>query len=125
MRVSELGHRMFRLWLDSTLNYYAQGLGINLNEVFILILHLNLSKMSTGYHRPFFIQASMGSMYYAFMRDLNPFGLIEKHAIHYSDVIIGAMASQITSLTFPQQFIRAQIKENINAPRHLPLCGHR
>ena len=30
------------------------------------------------------------------------------------------MASQITSLT---PFIQAQIKENIKAPRHWPLCG--
>ena len=33
---------------------------------------------------------------------------------HYNDVIMGAMASQITSLT--------QIKENIKAPSHWPLC---
>ena len=32
---------------------------------------------------------------------------------------MNSMASQITSLTF----IRAQIKENIKAPRHWPLCG--
>ena len=31
------------------------------------------------------------------------------------------MASQITSLTQP--LIQAQIKENIKAPRHWPLCG--
>ena len=43
----------------------------------------------------------------------------------YSDVIIGdMMASQITSLTIVYQpFIKAQIKENTKAPRHLPLCG--
>ena len=35
--------------------------------------------------------------------------------IHYCDVIMGAMASQA--------FIQAQIKENIKAPRHWPLCG--
>ena len=39
--------------------------------------------------------------------------------IHYSDVIMTTMASQITSLTF----IQAQIKENFTAPRHWPLCG--
>ena len=33
------------------------------------------------------------------------------------------MASQITSLTiFTQPFIRAQLKENIKAQRHWPLC---
>ena len=35
---------------------------------------------------------------------------------------MGAMASQITSLTIVYApFIQAQIKENIKAPRHLPL----
>ena len=47
---------------------------------------------------------------------------------HYSDMIMSAMASQITSLTIvwkclAQPFIQAQIKENIKAPRHWPLCG--
>ena len=32
------------------------------------------------------------------------------------------MVSQITSL-FTQSFIQVQIKENIKAPRHWPLCG--
>ena len=39
---------------------------------------------------------------------------------------MGAMASQITSLTIFTQFIQAQIKqikENIKALRHRPLCG--
>ena len=43
---------------------------------------------------------------------------------HYGDVIMTTIASQITSLTivYPT-FIRAQIKVNIKAPRHWPLCG--
>ena len=44
---------------------------------------------------------------------------------HHSDVIMSAMASQITSLThdcLPNRF-KAQIKQNIKAPRHRPLCG--
>ena len=44
--------------------------------------------------------------------------------LHYNDVIMSAMASQITSLT-----IQAQIKENIKALRHRPLwrefTGHK
>ena len=37
---------------------------------------------------------------------------------------MGAMASQITSLTIiTQPCIQVQIKENIKAPRHWPLCG--
>ena len=39
---------------------------------------------------------------------------------HYSDVIMGTMASQITSLTIVYW---TEIKENIKAPRHWPLCG--
>ena len=42
--------------------------------------------------------------------------------IHYSDVIMGAMASQITSLTIVYS-IQGKINENIKAPRHWPLCG--
>ena len=40
---------------------------------------------------------------------------------HYGDVIMGAIASQITSLTIVYSTV--QIKENIKAPRHWPLCG--
>ena len=38
---------------------------------------------------------------------------------------MSAIASQITSLTivFTQSFIQTQIKENIKARRHWPLCG--
>ena len=44
--------------------------------------------------------------------------------LHYNDVIMSAMASQITMLRlFTQAFIQAKIKENIKAPRHWPLWG--
>ena len=37
---------------------------------------------------------------------------------------MGTMASQITSLSIVcSTIIQAQIKENIKAPRHWPLCG--
>ena len=37
---------------------------------------------------------------------------------------MGAMASEITSLTIlTQLFIQAQIEEYIKVPRHWPLCG--
>ena len=43
---------------------------------------------------------------------------------HYNDVIMGAIASQITSLTIVYPIVcSTQIKENIKAPRHWPLCG--
>ena len=39
-------------------------------------------------------------------------------------IIMGSMASQITSLTIVYStVIRAQIKTNIKVPRHWPLCG--
>ena len=42
---------------------------------------------------------------------------VKESKFHYSDVLMGAMAYQITSLT-------AQIKENIKAPRHWPCEGN-
>ena len=48
----------------------------------------------------------------------------ENAARHYIDLIMTTMASQITSLAVVySSFIQAQIKENIKAPRHWPLCG--
>ena len=44
--------------------------------------------------------------------------------LHYSEVIMGAIASQITSFAlFTYWFIQAQIRENIKAPPHWSLCG--
>ena len=42
--------------------------------------------------------------------------------IHYDDVIMSAIASQITSLTIVYSIVYSD-KENIKAPRHWPLCG--
>ena len=44
---------------------------------------------------------------------------------HYSDVIMVAMVSQITSLmiVYLAVYSGAQVKENNKAPRHWPLCG--
>ena len=45
---------------------------------------------------------------------------------HYNDVIIGAMASQITSLTIVSSTVYSGtdlMNENIKAPRHWPLWG--
>ena len=42
---------------------------------------------------------------------------------HYGDVKMGAITSQITSLTIIYSTVfQTQIKENIKAPRHWPLC---
>ena len=50
--------------------------------------------------------------------------LYHSHNCDVSDVIMVAMASQITSLTIVYStFIQVQIKENINAPRHWSLYG--
>ena len=44
--------------------------------------------------------------------------------IHYNYDIMATMASQsLASRLFTESFIRAQIKENIKAPRRCPLCG--
>ena len=44
--------------------------------------------------------------------------------LHYNDVIMSMMASQITSLAIVYSaFTQAQIKENIKASRHWPLWG--
>ena len=44
--------------------------------------------------------------------------------IHYSDIKIGAMASQITSFTIVYSTVYSgAVKDNIKAPRHCPLCG--
>ena len=45
---------------------------------------------------------------------------------HYDDVIMRAMASQITSLTVVYSIVYSgadKKKKNIKAPRHWPLCG--
>ena len=43
---------------------------------------------------------------------------------HYNDVIMGTVASQITSLTIVYStVIQTEIKENIKAPCHWSLCG--
>ena len=45
---------------------------------------------------------------------------------HYKDVIMGPMASQITSLTIVYSSVYSgadQKKKNIEAPHHWPLCG--
>ena len=43
---------------------------------------------------------------------------------HYTDVIMTTIASQITSPTVVYSIVYSdQIKENIKAPRHWPLCG--
>ena len=57
---------------------------------------------------------------------INLCSIHRKPGLHYNDVIMGAMASQIASLAivyFTQAFIQVQIKENIKAPRHWPLWG--
>ena len=43
---------------------------------------------------------------------------------HYDDVIMGAIASQITSLTIVYSAVYSEAdKKNIKAPHHWHLCG--
>ena len=46
-----------------------------------------------------------------------------KMSTHYTDVIMGAIASQITSLTIVYSTFYSDADKNIKAPRHWPLCG--
>ena len=48
---------------------------------------------------------------------------IKPNCVHYNDAIMSVMVSQITSLTIVYSTVKTQIKENIKAPRHWPLCG--
>ena len=48
----------------------------------------------------------------------------QEFAVHYTDVIMGAIASQITSLTIVYSTVYSGADQrNITAPRHWPLCG--
>ena len=63
-------------------------------------------------------------MMYAWKRSSN--ARITKHdlGLHYNGVIMGTMASQITSFTIVSSIVyQTQIRENIKAPRHWPLWG--
>ena len=42
---------------------------------------------------------------------------------HYNDIITGAIASQITSLTIVYSTGYSDADKKIKAPRHWPLCG--
>ena len=44
------------------------------------------------------------------------------NSCHYSDVIMGAMASQITGLTIVYSTVYSVAEENIKVPRHWSLC---
>ena len=53
------------------------------------------------------------------------FGVAQSHNGHYSDDIMGAMASQITSLTIGYSTVYTDAdKKNIKAPRHWHLWGN-
>ena len=43
--------------------------------------------------------------------------------IHYGDVIMSTRLKSPAFRLFTQPFVQVQIKENIKAPRHWPLCG--
>ena len=74
---------------------------MHLKEMFIFL--------SSAHHRHIYI--------YIFNEGLYP--------LHYDDVTMSAMASQITSLTIVYSTVYSDPdkKKNIKAPRHWPLCG--
>ena len=52
------------------------------------------------------------------------FVVAQLSVLHYGDVIMGAIASQITSLTIVCSTVYSDAdKKNIKTPRHWPLCG--
>ena len=79
-----------------------------------------LSRMSSVFRSPekrFALYLPLLSILYFLMTHFNWW-------FHYSDVIMDTVSSQITSLTIVYLTVNsAQIKENIKAPRHWPLCG--
>ena len=69
---------------------------------------------------------------YVILGGSNFWGYLDAHGIsqnascifHYNDVIMGAMQLKSpASPLFTQPFIQTQVKRNIKAPRHWPLCG--
>ena len=88
-------------------------LGTNLSEFVIKIQNFSFMKMhlkiSPAKWRPF----CPGGEELTALSEL---------PVHYSDVIMSVMVSQIISVSiFTQPFVQARIKENIKAPRHWPL----
>ena len=89
--------------------------------------------MSPGHHQQWYILYRTGmllAIYFEVIKSCDsvpvPWScdMTSQLPSHYNDVIMGMMATQITSLTIVYStVIRAQIKENIKAPRHWPLCG--
>ena len=52
--------------------------------------------------------------------------VFEVNASHYDDVIMSAIASQITSLTIVYSIVYSDADQrNVKAPRHWPVCGDR
>ena len=103
-------------------------LGTNFSEILITIHTFSFKKMylkmSSGKWRTFCL--GLNVLRHTRLRKLAHLlhTTISNCIFHYNDVIMGAIASQITSLTIVYSTVySAQIKENIKAPRHWPLCG--
>ena len=119
--------------------YNLAGLLVSTNSAFIsrtwnpVILYcLFLIRNSYGLHAIFKVNwfrkttnniAEMWKPMIKFIRTLSGWVdiLFKKH---YSDVIISAIAPQITGVLIAQPFVEARIKENIKAPRHWPMWGN-
>ena len=76
--------------------------------------------VTTEYVYPETQRSSLGTLKLTFSNTMLAYS-----TLHYDDVIMSTMASQITSLTivYSTVYFQAQIKENTKAPRHWPLCG--
>ena len=70
------------------------------------------------------MKESANIMAWKFVMFGEPVRFVTSADLHYNDVIMGAMASQITSImiVYPTVYSRTE-KRNIKAPRFWPLCG--
>ena len=99
----------------------------NIDQILNTEKTLLTSRVSSGV----FIVSGLGKQWWCYNNIALYFvfivGCVTKTVIqtpHYNDVIMSQEGSQITnSLLFTQSFIQTQIKENIKALRHWPLCG--
>ena len=95
--------------------------GTNFSEISIKKNHFSLKKMTFKMSSVKLPPFCLGLNVF-----INTVSAVALQAEHYNDVIMSMMVfcfKSPASWLFTQPFIQAQIKENIKAPRHWPLCG--
>ena len=95
---------------------------INVDPECIIIYWFIIFNVTTSFS-PYIRKMNMyGERHNGIERKIRKLGIVSIE-LHYDDVIMTMIASQITSLTVVNSFIQTQMKENIKAPRHWPLSG--